>query len=1018
MARNKPRHALTPTYVKHARVTGVTIATAALLTTTAPFVHAADEPTATESATEATAEATTTAATETTTPLAALTGTPSDKTPDGDKDVLNNSTPGTNTPATVPAEPVPGSNTPTNTQPPACVDPSGKSEPSSSTELVFHKNRKNEGTISIYPTSLKTNMNTFTAVRVTNKEELSQKGVHVDAKIVDNNRIDFTITAEKNVLEIPPITYDVDGYLACKNPAYETPKETFSGSVTPTVTTQPESVETMEEVKLDNPISQGGSLTYKSPLLPPPDYGTTTYTAESDYPGITAEVEKDGLTHINVAANAKIGEAVVTITRNTETPERNYITKLPVRFDVVENAEKSFVLTIDGKNADSSTISVKQGEAHRAKLRLLRKAGVINRINESNIVKDITVTSDEYKGDVSSIAHIDRTAGELVLTPPPSEPTGPIALTVTVTTTTGDVYRGVILMVTKGDLNKLLFPTIVNPGGGDDPTVTQVEPVVFHTVVTDPVTGTDRSIKKSEVSDITATSPRGIQAKADTDGNITVTADPRVAPGNYDIEVTYTFSDGTETTVTKTVHVAPIAENTRYVYQWADTSVKVNTSVTVTPVVHKEIHKENSAPTAGDVIDTSPAVKIEMVGAKDKDGNTIEFPRWVAMGNDGSIVATPPMGAASKTYIVEINITYADGTKEGQTAAITVVGKLSDRYDPTVYGKVYLGETVKNVRVTPTDGTEQIPANVTYTIDDKYNVVTGDPATQTLTFTPKENVPEGEHTATLTVTYADGSTDKVLLTYVIGSSFTSEKYDPVTYVTNAPRGKKSTIAPPVNRNTSVKLPEGVTYEPGANVPAWAKIAGNGSVTLTPPRDAAPGHYIFTGIATYSDKSTDDVVYEVVVPTKLPVDIYPVTRRNGVGVKLGKKLDKKMGTQKAGTVEVGKPSLKGLVDLGNVTPKNSKTGNSKSGNNPTGKSNGKKVARKVIRKVPKKTTVTQAKGKKGKTTTGKKGSSKPAANKKLATTGVDYSPYIGLGVVGLSTALASVCALATRRKQQF
>ena len=69
-----------------------------------------------------------------------------------------------------------------------------------------------------------------------------------------------------------------------------------------------------------------------------------------------------------------------------------------------------------------------------------------------------------------------------------------------------------------------------------------------------------------------------------------------------------------------------------------------------------------------------------------------------------------------------------------------------------------------------------------------------------------------------------------------------------------------------SKNTA-QAPEGTTYAKGANAPEWATVGQDGTVTVKPGLDVAPGDYTVPVVVTYPDASADNTVVKVKVTVK-------------------------------------------------------------------------------------------------------------------------------------------------------
>ncbi|MHD0396602.1 Rib/alpha-like domain-containing protein [Staphylococcus simulans] len=286
-------------------------------------------------------------------------------------------------------------------------------------------------------------------------------------------------------------------------------------------------------------------------------------------------------------------------------------------------------------------------------------------------------------------------------------------------------------------------------------------------------------------------------------------------PGEYDVPVTVTYPDGTKDKVTVKVTVNPQPQNDKYEPTTEPITKPFGQGTTEDEV--KDKVKVPNFPTTGD----QPVI-------------TVDDPTKV------------PDGQTPGEYDVPVTVTYPDGTKDHVTVKVTVNPQpQNDKYEPTTepitkpFGQGTTEDEVKG-KVTipnfPTTGDQPV-----ITVDDPTKVPDGQ--------TP------GEYDVPVTVTYPDGTKDKVTVKVTVGPK-DSDVFEPVTETVEKPYGTPVTIDDVVSKVT---------------VPGYSKVDEPYKVTVDDPtkipNGQTPGVYDVPVTVTYPDGSTDHVIVKVVVGPK-------------------------------------------------------------------------------------------------------------------------------------------------------
>lgn len=129
---------------------------------------------------------------------------------------------------------------------------------------------------------------------------------------------------------------------------------------------------------------------------------------------------------------------------------------------------------------------------------------------------------------------------------------------------------------------------------------------------------------------------------------------------------------------------------------------------------------------------------------------------------------------------------------------------------------------------------------------------------------PVDTSRPGDMLATVIVTYPDDSSDEVPVRVTVREDLSREfdpKYDDRSFVK---QGEGKMIPAPSTRDGR-RLPAGTKFEKGEYGPNWAAVnPEDGSITVIPAPDVAPGEYTIQVIVTYPDGSSDVVLTSIQV----------------------------------------------------------------------------------------------------------------------------------------------------------
>lgn len=414
---------------------------------------------------------------------------------------------------------------------------------------------------------------------------------------------------------------------------------------------------------------------------------------------------------------------------------------------------------------------------------------------------------------------------------------------------------------------------------------------------------------------VTSTLPAGVKS-GDLAGAPTFEAAADAKPGTYPVTVTETLADGTTIDHTVNLTVAPA-------------TAAPETNPKPDPGTGNQTESAKLAWSAGTNVVQGTTATVKFTGTHGAVKPDVYSTDAVYAANGvqvdpGVVVVDPATGTATIApsweldpgqYTAFISAVYADGSRvAGQPLTFTVTaGKLSDRYTPTV-APAYIGTNPDRVVHSKVNfGNTPAPFGTTYTVADTHNVVEVGPD-GTVSFIPNPTLNPGDYTAQITVHYpvADGAkpdTDTVAVRYSVGDTFQALRYHLVTDKRTVTRRESVTIGVPHDADGK-PLPGDLILERGRDWPEWVTLNADGTLTASPDLNVKPGTYVFTSLATFPDTSTGEVTNTIEVSGAYKTQGFKYKRKDGVGAKVGRAIDKALGTEKPGSAAAQQPGQPG------------------------------------------------------------------------------------------------------------
>lgn len=327
-------------------------------------------------------------------------------------------------------------------------------------------------------------------------------------------------------------------------------------------------------------------------------------------------------------------------------------------------------------------------------------------------------------------------------------------------------------------------------------------------------------------------------ATVNPDGTITVKPDLKVAPGDYQIPVVATYADGSKDNLTAKVTVTKKSDNQIHDPKYTD-------------VTAEQQDTENAAAPQGVPEGTTFAAG---------DG----APAWATVNTDGTVTVKPGLEIKPGDYTVPVVINYPDQSSDKTELKVTVTKKP----DNEIHDPKYTDVTVKQQDTETVEPPKDIAEGAKFAAGEGAPTWAKVADDGTVTVNPGLDVEPGKYTVPVKVTYPDNSGDDTTVNVTVTVKPKNEIHDPkYTGATKVEQESNATVAAPEG------AAEGTQYAAGEGAPAWATVNEDGTITVKPNLQVAPGDYQIPVVATYTDGSTDDVTATVTVTKKPDNEIY-------------------------------------------------------------------------------------------------------------------------------------------------
>ncbi|MBN9644322.1 YPDG domain-containing protein [Corynebacterium mendelii] len=408
-----------------------------------------------------------------------------------------------------------------------------------------------------------------------------------------------------------------------------------------------------------------------------------------------------------------------------------------------------------------------------------------------------------------------------------------------------------------------------------------------------------------------------------TTGQVTFEPDVKQAGQSFVFPVTVTYPDGSTDPVTAKFTV-PAALSTLVVAnpqikEATPTESATSPAITFTSAVDDSPITDADAKVTTFTVDRNDVPGgIEFVSGTSAPDTLAQGQAWINP-QTGEITFVPTLEQAGTSITVPVTVTYNDGTTAKTTVKFTIAETATVVEPNNEKAVAPIGATTTSDEVTyldqaadtPVSG-EDSPQGETYAIDEarlligvskvnnKNDVTPGtvwiDPTTGAVTFQPRKEDSGQSVIIPATVTYTDGSTDPVTVTFTVPVS-EADEFEPVAQNWNAPIGKAKSGTPiafvdhakgeeatgdnkPALTDESFSLGE---------VPEDLKVTidqATGAVSFTPTKEQAGEQFQFPVTVTYKDGTTDSTMVTFTVDQLASVDYHPTSQT--IPAKVGKK----------------------------------------------------------------------------------------------------------------------------------
>lgn len=326
-------------------------------------------------------------------------------------------------------------------------------------------------------------------------------------------------------------------------------------------------------------------------------------------------------------------------------------------------------------------------------------------------------------------------------------------------------------------------------------------------------------------------------ATVNADGTVTVKPGTDVEPGEHPVPVKVTYSDKSVGNATLTVHVKPKPANEVHDPKYTDVKVKQG-------------DKEDAA-APKDVAD----------GTKFAPGEGV--PEWITVNENGTIEAKPTLETEVKEYTVPVIVTYPDGTSDKTELKVEVTKKP----DNEIHNPQYDDVTVKQLDTETVAAPKDVAEGAKFALGDNAPDWASVAEDGTVTVNPGLDVPEGDYTVPVVVSYPDNSADKTEVNVHVKVKPANELHDPKYTDTSVEQESTVTVAAPED------MPDGTKFAAGEGVPEWITVNENGTIEAKPTLETEVKEYTVPVVVTYPDGSTDNTSAKVNVTKKPDNEIY-------------------------------------------------------------------------------------------------------------------------------------------------